>query len=128
MNMNAESVSSTPVVLYEAVLGQVLKRLREHRGLNQAQMARELEITQSYWSKIEQGAVDVPTSLLRASCSALGVTQSQLLSQVDEVCRQAEERGVKILDRGETKKTSDWLPLLGMAAVARLIGLALSKK
>ena len=62
-----------------------IKELREHRGLNQAQLAAQSEITPAAISQIESGNRMPSTPLLRRIAPVLGTSIDYLLGATDDV-------------------------------------------
>lgn len=116
-----------PVTTYESILGWVLKRHRETSNLDQGLMAKRVGVTQPYWSKVELGRANPSIGVLRKACEALGISEADLMGQVQRVRQEAEARGVKIVG-AEKEKSGDWMPFLAGAAIGALIALVLSKK
>jgi transcriptional regulator with XRE-family HTH domain len=59
--------------------GQRLRELRLARGLSQAELARQSEVTTNYISRLEGGGAAPGIDLVARLCTALGVTISDLL-------------------------------------------------
>lgn len=116
-----------PVMTHETILGSVLKRCREVRGIDQSLMSKKVGVTQPYWSKIELGRANPSVGVLRKACEALGISEADLLYQVQLVRQAAEARGVKIVS-AEDKRSDDWIPFVAGAAIGALIALVLTKK
>ena len=55
-----------------------IKRIREERGLSQAQMAASLEMSKSGYNKVEQGSVDVSVSRVEQIAALLEVQPAVL--------------------------------------------------
>lgn len=55
-----------------------IKRIREERGLSQAQMATALEMSKSGYNKVEQGSVDVSVSRVEQIAALLEVQPAVL--------------------------------------------------
>ncbi len=60
-------------------LARRLKRLREHQGLTQAQLARKAGLTLGYIGRLEIGMHDPSLSTLRKLAKALKVTLAKLV-------------------------------------------------
>lgn len=58
---------------------QRIKALREDHDLNQAQVAAQLGIDQSYYSKYEQGKHPLPIQHLKKLCDYYGVSSDYIL-------------------------------------------------
>lgn len=120
-----------PVVTYEALIGQVIRKLRENRlpGYSQAKMAAAVGVSQPYWSKVEQGGANPSFKLLDSTAAVLGMSQSRLLEMVEDAKALAEARGARVVHRQDIPGLeSDWVPIVGAAAIGALIGMLLAKK
>ncbi len=61
-------------------LGQVLRRMREQKGMTQEELAKRAKLTKPYISQIENGVRQNPSlPALRRLAKALGVPMAQLL-------------------------------------------------
>ena len=60
-------------------LGQKIKKLRELKGFTQEDLAHKLGITQSAYSKIEVGSVDILYSKLEEIASILGISIENII-------------------------------------------------
>lgn len=56
-----------------AAVGQQLRRLREKKGISQLEMAQACGVTQSAWSRVENGRNDLSISHLRRAAALLGM-------------------------------------------------------
>jgi len=61
-------------------LGQKIKKLRELKNFTQEHMAEQLGLTQSGYSKIESGEVDVPYQRLEQISKVLGLRPEDVIS------------------------------------------------
>jgi transcriptional regulator with XRE-family HTH domain len=64
---------------YRHFLGGRLKLLRERRGLSQQQIAEQLEVDQSWISRLEAGKVPAEAGQIRTLCLLLDVDPALLL-------------------------------------------------
>ena len=62
------------------VLGQKIKKLRELKNFTQEYMAEELNLTQSGYSKIESGEVDVPYGRLEQIAKVLELRPEDIIT------------------------------------------------
>lgn len=60
-------------------MGQRLRRLREARGLTQADLAKKARITREYVVRLEAGCYDPTLSVSARLAKALGVPVTRLL-------------------------------------------------
>ena len=69
-----------------------IRDLREDMDLNQTQVARMLNMSQTGYSKYETGENDIPTAVLIRLASFYGVSVDYLLGQTDERRRYPESK------------------------------------
>jgi transcriptional regulator with XRE-family HTH domain len=56
-----------------------LRKIRERRGMTQAVLARKVDVSRGYLSRLEMGRHDPPLSRVLKLAKALGVKPSQLV-------------------------------------------------
>lgn len=66
-------------------LGQKIKKLRELKNLTQEHVADKLDITQSNYSKMEMGKLDIPFSKLEEIASVLSMPVESVISFNDNL-------------------------------------------
>jgi transcriptional regulator with XRE-family HTH domain len=64
------------------IVGQKIKKIRELKNLTQDYVSEKLGITQSSYSKLENGEVDIPLERLRQISELLGLKPEDILSFV----------------------------------------------
>ena len=69
------------------VLLQVLKRFREKANINQVDLAKKLNVQQSYISKIETGERGVDLVELKSICEALGFDLMEFIAEYQKELR-----------------------------------------
>jgi transcriptional regulator with XRE-family HTH domain len=62
--------------------GANVARAREQRGLSQSQLARKIEVVDTYISRIETGRAQPSFRLILAIANQLGVTPAELLDGI----------------------------------------------
>ena len=70
------------VASYQALIGQIVERLRLERGWTQAQLAEKISSSQSAIHRIEKGRQNISLELVKKLSDALG---GQILSVNDNV-------------------------------------------
>jgi transcriptional regulator with XRE-family HTH domain len=70
-----------------AAFGELLKKLREERGLSQSQLALEAELDQSFLSLIERGDRQPSLASLFAICDALNIEPDDVVRQLSRLRR-----------------------------------------
>lgn len=66
----------------DPVLGQVIRRLREERELDRAELADRSELTEATIEHLEKGEVDLPWGEMRRIAGALGLSMEEIASEV----------------------------------------------
>lgn len=86
-----------PAVLpFNALVGQVLQRRREHSGKSQGEAALALGLSQSAYSRVESGQTALTVSHLRALAQFLGTTSENIMAEADVVAKQLVQQGVQV--------------------------------
>jgi transcriptional regulator with XRE-family HTH domain len=67
-----------------AVLLRVLKSARERAALTQVELAKRLQVTQSFVSKMERGDRRLDVVQLRTICRALGITLATFIARLEK--------------------------------------------
>lgn len=106
---------------YSGVVGMVLVVMRKSSRMRQADMAREVGLSASTWSRIEGGSSALNVDQL--SAAALGVTQGRILSVADDAAERLRRMGVSVeLSRVSAESAlGDGLAIVGEAAIAAAV-------
>jgi transcriptional regulator with XRE-family HTH domain len=64
---------------------ELLRTTRENEDLTQAEVARRLDQTQSFVSKVERGERRLDIVELRAFCSAMGISFTTFVGKIEKV-------------------------------------------
>jgi len=105
---------------YPQVVGQVLVYHRKAAGLDQADVAAELGLSASGYSRIERGHTTLNVTQLRQAARALTLTPAAIIGDADTAAAWVERQGVVVQDA--LTKESDCLNVDG----ATLFGLVVS--
>lgn len=81
--MNANPIIQATT--YAIIVGRILTKRRKSCGLRQEALATALGVTQSTWSRIENGTSALTISQLAIAARALNLPPSDLIAQADEV-------------------------------------------
>ena len=116
-----------PETTYPAIVGRILVSARKDAGLEQAQLARQVGMSQSTWSRIERGESALTVEQLAKAATALGTTVGRILTDADRATKGLEKQGVEVfLTRPkDTAKTA--LAVIGIAALALLVAQIIKK-
>ncbi len=117
-----------PGTTYSAVIGSVIKKLRESRSIKQSQMADKMGVSQAAWSKLESGISTLTTAQIAKVADIFGIETSQLVQYADKAVEDLKENSIVVsYDYKEAKNMG--LMLLGAAAIGALVAaIILGKK
>lgn len=117
-----------PATHYPAITGQVIAWLREQAGMLQGEMAQRLGISHPVWSRIERGELPLKLSTIAAAATLLGTTPGHIVELADEARRDAERRGVRVLDEKPMSPLVAGAIVVGAVALAALISDLMSRR
>lgn len=123
--MNSGKSTVQPATNYSAILGRVLKSMREERGVGQKAMAEALDITQGAMSRLEHGTSVISADQLRAAAAALGDSPSELIRRTDAAEATLRMRGVQVIAK---RRADDSVAMITGAALAALLAAVLLRK
>lgn len=66
-------------------IGNKIRRLREHKGFSQEEMAEKLQISRSAYSRIESGETNSWINHINKLCESLEVKPEELLLNADQL-------------------------------------------
>jgi len=105
---------------YSAVVGGILKQLRDEKGIDQRTMAEAMGVTQAGWSKLESGKSVLSTVQLAKAAAILGVQTKDVVEYADATIAKIKDGGMEVTyDNKEADNLG--LMLLGGAAIGALI-------
>jgi transcriptional regulator with XRE-family HTH domain len=111
---------------YPAIVGQIMAMVREKAGLEQAEVARGVGISQSTWSRIERGESALTVEQLTKAADVLGSSAGEILRQADEAVAGLEDMDVVVQRDRPRGKGAAALAFISVAALGFLIARALS--
>lgn len=126
-----ESISETPTApsdskVHALVLGSTLLRLRERKGLRQAQLAATTSMVAATLSRIETGRLRADAHVLHKLLCALGVDQTAFMRLVEEAMARSGRAAAQTITLGRTP----WWQMVerkaGRAGLAALVVYAVS--
>lgn len=121
MNKKATHLAK-PAISYGALVGRVISNHRKELRLDQADIAKALRITQSAYSRLEQGHSAMSLPQLKIIAGRLGVTPSGILHEADGLANKLRSQSVEVTSETVTSRAA---VLLGHGIMAALL---LSKK
>jgi len=102
---------------YPALVGAVMRHLREQKGISQLATANYLGVTQPSYSRLESGRAVLSVAQLSRVCGFLGLSPSEFLQKVDFAKATMKKMGVRV--------EHDQAPDMGKVIVNVLMGAAL---
>jgi len=96
--MHTQASPPQPAIPYTALVGQVLLGHRGRKGLQQNDLAAALGVSQSAYSRIEQGDTTISIPQLRVIARRLGIAPSDLLREADGLAERLGRQGVEVSD------------------------------
>jgi transcriptional regulator with XRE-family HTH domain len=114
------SVGSTqavkPTITYSALVGKVVEQRRIHRRVNQDAVANALGITQSAYSRLEQGQSALTVTHLKTIAAQFKTTSADILQEADQLALRLKHRGVDIIEDKQDLSKAGLLVALGILA------------
>lgn len=95
--------------LKRPMINEALRLLRHYWGYSQADLAKELNISQSLISEIERGQKTVSMEVLERYSSNLNIRMSQLLFFAEEIESEPPQRRGKLIVAGKVLSLLDKL-------------------
>lgn len=111
-----------PATTYGAVVGCVLSEMRGRAGLTQTQLAAEMGLTQSAWSRIECGSNTISVDQIREAARLLGFAPDGILAAAERAVMELGRRGVRV----ETAKPAALHERFVLVASASVSGAAMA--
>ena len=112
-----------PATTYPQVVGAVLAKARNVRGLNQDDMARHLGIAQATWSRFENGQSSISVEHFRMAAHVLEMHPANLMQSAEQTAFNLQSRGITVLDTRDDSKTTAVVLIAGLA-LAAFVGIA----
>ncbi len=107
-----------PIIPYTALVGQVILRHRGRLGLHQSDLAAALTVSQSAYSRIEQGDTTISISQLRVVARRLGIRPGDILSEADDLAERLRSQGVEVSDE---KGVNPAAVMIGLGILAAIL-------
>lgn len=112
---------------YPAIIGRILEHLRKDKGLDQADLAERLDLTQSAWSRIERGQSGLSLEQLVRASEILKTKPHQIISDADYAAEKLQKDGVIV--HAKILSTSDKVvAALSLVALGALVFAIISKR
>ena len=115
--MNVSATPPQPAIPYTALVGRVILSHRGRKGLHQKDMAAALGISQSAYSRIEQGDTTISISQLRVIGRRLDIAPGNLLRDADRLAEQLRVQGVAVSDEKGIQPAAIMIGLGILAAI-----------
>jgi len=105
-----------PTISYATLVGRIVEHHRRQAQMHQEAMARALGISQSAYSRLEQGQSAMSVTQLRLIADHLGTTPDFLLQHTRQYADQLRAQGVVITDNKQESPAGGVLIALGILA------------
>lgn len=102
---------------FPALLGAIMAMKRRNLGLTQEEVAKELDITTSSWSRIERGETALNIEQLLLVCKLLNFKPSELLKEAETQENILVDKGVMVVI-----ERKEYASLAKVAAAGALMG------
>jgi transcriptional regulator with XRE-family HTH domain len=112
-----------PTISYATLVGRIVEHHRRHARIHQEKMARALGISQSAYSRLEQGQSAMSITQLRMISEKLSTTPDSLLHHTAQYASQLRMQGVTVTD---DKQVSAAGVLIALGILAALFAAASS--
>jgi transcriptional regulator with XRE-family HTH domain len=120
-----KTTTPPPAVHYAALVGKVLQSTRQQQQLGQKPFSDALGLTQSAYSKIENGQTTISVSQLRIVARQLHVKPNEIIEKAEQWATNLKAQGVNVLD---TTPENPAALLVGLGILAALVAMASSSK
>lgn len=87
-----------PAIPYARVVGAVVEHYRKRRSITQEAIAKAVGVSQSAYSRLEQGQSAMNVVQLRAIAVQLGLTPDAIVRDAEGYAAQLQQQGVRITD------------------------------
>jgi len=112
---------------YSAIIGNVIKQLRDAKSFKQGDLAEKMGVSQAAWSKLESGKSTLSTAQLAKVADLLEIKANEIIRYADKAAEKFRAEGMTVTyDNKEAEFTG--LMLLGAAAIGALIALIVFSK
>ena len=119
--MNNLKPSST----YQSIIGQVIVKIRKKKSIEQLTLATAVGVTQSTWSRIEQGSSTLSVEQLILVSKALDIKASEILQEAEIAIQNLQDQNVDITTLKDVKNNDKLGAFIGAAALGALVAAAL---
>ena len=109
--------------VFGMVLGKVVARLREQRGLSQASLAALVGISQPVMSRIEAGKAQPDAYLFQRLAHALGTTVPALSAHIEEAMARTKRAAEAATQRPAETSAQAWSQAVAVAGIFGFLGL-----
>lgn len=118
MTSNVKLSAGEGVMPYLTLVGKVIEAARIKKQLTQADLASELNIGQSAYSRLEAGQAAMSLTQLRKISGVIGESPSSILASADAWANELQKRGVTV---PEDKPDNKAALLIGLGLLLALM-------
>jgi transcriptional regulator with XRE-family HTH domain len=121
------AMSIQNVTMYSQLVARVVGHLRQSKNFDQKEFADRLGVSQSNWSRAENGQIGLSIDQLAGAARELGTTPAWILTRADGIAQQLTQKGVTVLIGREAARDDQSFAYLGAAALGALVTTVLAK-
>lgn len=100
------------------ILGSLMTKRWERKGLTQQKFFEKTGISTGTWSRLMRGKAHFQMEDLRSACRVLGCTVSQITAEADQAeLELSRNEGVRVVSQQEAKADASILPTIIAGAV-----------
>lgn len=125
---NKKPLPLRPTTTYPAVVGRILVLARESVGVPQAELAAAAGVSQSTWSRIENGSSGLSIEQLSLAAAKLRCTPGHLVAEADRAVNGLAAQGVFVNAQRLDANAAPAPAVIGAMALGMLIVALLANK
>jgi transcriptional regulator with XRE-family HTH domain len=116
-----------PAATFPWILGDVLAKIRNQQNLRQDELAHAVGVTQTTWSRIENGLSALTVEHLKLASNKLGYPSSQVLQIAEQTEFDLQFKGVEVVPTRGALNLDPTLMLIGAVVLTAAVTYALTK-
>lgn len=121
------AMSIQNVTMYSHLVARLVGHLRQMKNVDQKAFADRLGVSQSNWSRAENGQIGLSLDQLAGAARELGTTPAWILTRADGIAQQLTQQGVTVLIGRDAARDDQSFAYLGAAALGALVATIVAK-
>lgn len=106
---------------YAAILGQMVRQLREHNGIDQGALAQDIGVSVMTVSRIESGDTVLDVPQMEKIAKRLGMSPMDFFEQSLKIKEAAEKEHIEVLQNKKELNQHADLAIISIAAIVGII-------